>query len=72
MLALKVAQRYLTAIRSLSNWVHDGYMDGLEGKNPDPRLEGSEYDDGWLAGSEAKSHGFRPPKYYGFCESLPI
>jgi hypothetical protein len=49
-----------------TNWLHEGYMDGLRGDDPDPKLSefpDSEYNDGWLVGDEDRRHGVKPPKY---------
>ena len=36
-----------------SSVAHWGYLDGIQGRNPNPRCEGwSDYDEGWLRGAE--------------------
>lgn len=52
-----------------TNWVHEGYMDGISGKEPDPELDRSdEYSKGWLAGASDREAGIAPPKFFGPCE----
>lgn len=44
----------------MTNWTHQGYMDGLAGREPDPTLSshiGGDYEAGWLAGSEDRQQG---------------
>lgn len=58
-------------------WAHAGLMDGLNGLDPDPRLEGhlhhgnNDYDLGWLTGCEMRESGFVVPKYFGYVDNLP-
>ena len=41
-----------------TNFIHEGYIDGLQGKSPNPELETSEeYRDGWLHGSKDRDDG---------------
>lgn len=43
---------------TFTNYAHTGYMAGLRGEAPDPRLENaSEYAEGWLRGQEDRSAG---------------
>lgn len=38
------------------SWAHHGYLDGILGRDPNPRLEGAtDYDAGWLQGQEDKN-----------------
>jgi len=60
-----------------SNWLHEGYMDGLKGLDPDPKLSewpGSEYNEGWLIGDEDRKSGVPVPTFQGPYrdEELPI
>ena len=48
-------------------------MDGLQGKDPDPKLSewvDSDYNEGWLVGDEDRRRGVKPPKY-GVGEPIP-
>lgn len=54
-----------------SNWAHEGYMDGLQGKEPDAQLAGlNEYDDAWLIGTQDRDKGVKPTAY-PFLEKRP-
>ena len=62
--------------RSL-DWLHEGYLDGLKGNDPDPKLSecpGSEYNEGWIIGAEDRKNGVLVPKFVGYHkdEELPV
>lgn len=47
-----------------TKWAHKGYMDGITGADPDPKLEKSnEYSDAWLIGVADREAGIEPSKY---------
>jgi len=60
----------------LSPLSHQGYMDGLTGKEPKNNLSyrGSEYDEGWLIGDQDRVAGVVAPKYLGhsYESELPV
>lgn len=49
---------------------HQGYLDGLEGK--DPTSKSDEYELGWLAGYEDKELGKKLAPFCGPVEKLPV
>lgn len=53
---------------------HEGYVDGMLGNDPvaEKCWSGSEYEDGWLVGSEARERGEKVPKFFGYCPELPV
>ena len=57
----------MATTRTLSNWAHEGYMDGLEGKDPNADLTGSwDYDTAWLIGCQDREAGVKPSDFgYG-------
>ena len=58
-----------------TNKVHQGYVDGLSGRDPNPELEKSyDYQEGWLHGSTDHAAGKTCPKWLGYYEdgSLPL
>jgi hypothetical protein len=59
--------------------LHEGYLDGLYGRDPNPELSqpGTEYEIGWLHGVEERKKvplGGRPPRYVGYTpvNQLPV
>jgi hypothetical protein len=60
------------AQKILVSLVHEGYMAGIQGEDPNPELDFSEeYSVGWLAGAKDKEAGIIPPKYLGPVDELP-
>jgi hypothetical protein len=63
--------------KPIENLSHEGYMDGLRGLDPNPELSAwadSEYNEGWLVGSEDRKAGVVVPKYLGYYNwsELPV
>jgi hypothetical protein len=62
----------MTNLRNYVSLTHQGYMAGLNGKDPDKDYSRSDdYESGWLAGVEDREKGVQANKYLGPCE-LPI
>jgi len=57
-----------------NNWLHDGYLAGLTGDEPDETRAyvDSEYEAGYLAGLEDREGGVIAPKYLGWVENLTV
>lgn len=71
----------MSTIHPDSSAIHQGYMAGLKGENPDEVLAKSEdYSDGWLVGAEDRQRLLDllvpeaeiVPKYLGPCTDLPL
>lgn len=71
----------MSTIHLDSSAIHQGYMAGLKGENPDEAMAKSEdYSDGWLVGSEDRQKRLAEgvpedkivPKYLGPCTELPM
>jgi hypothetical protein len=59
--------------RCITNYLHEGYMDGLTGKEPNEELtKSSDYEDAWLIGAEDRVKGVPVPAFFGPCENLPL
>lgn len=55
------------------SWIHQGYTDGLNGQDPNPEMDRTgDYTQGYLAGMSDREAGFTAPKYFGYCEKLPV
>lgn len=53
-----------TPAKFYTNYTHLGYMAGLQGQTPDPKLERSdEYATGWLHGSEDRAAGITAERF---------
>lgn len=59
-----------------SNWLHEGYMDGLRGLDPDVKLSEyvhGDYSTGYLFGCEDRANGMKDIPYLGTHEKdLPV
>jgi hypothetical protein len=58
--------------RCYSNFLHEGYMDGLTGKEPNAELSGTDYEEGWVIGAQDREEGVPVPVFFGPCENLPL
>lgn len=55
------------------SWMHEGYLDGLNGQDPNPEMDRTnDYADGYLAGMADREAGVKPRKYTGYTSELPV